>query len=67
MPILKRGVVELNGFSGVPYEGAKGVIQTVAGNEGQLVVASPSTTPNVGTFLSRSGLDGYAIFQVSCI
>lgn len=63
VPILKRGMVEIGGFSGTPYPGAKGVI----GTDGQLVVAAASTADNVGTFLSSSGADGFAVFQVSCI
>lgn len=67
VPILKRGVVEIGGFSGVPFPGAKGVISS-SGVAGQLVVAPASTNSGVvGTFLSSSGADGYAVFQVSCV
>lgn len=64
VPILKRGMVELSGFAGVPYFGAAAVIATGSGcNVG---VAAPGTTPNVGMWLSSSGKDGAAILQVNC-
>jgi hypothetical protein len=63
VPILKRGLVTLGGFSGTAVPGYKGYVAT----NGQLVVGSPTTTPNVGTFLSVTGADGYALFQVDCI
>lgn len=65
VPILKRGLVEIAGFSGSPSAGAKGVIPASGGVPGQLVVAPANTTTGVvGTFLSSSGADGYALFQV---
>ena len=68
VPILKRGMVEIGGFSGVPAPGLKGYIATGGSAEaGQLVVGTSTTSPNVGTFLSSSGVDGYALFQVSCV
>lgn len=68
VPILKRGMVEISGFSGAPYPGAKAVITVPSGGtSGLLTVASPSTTPNVGTWLSISGADGAAILQVHCV
>jgi hypothetical protein len=67
VPVLKRGIVEIGGFSGTPFPGAKGIIATGSGSvAGQLVVAPASTVNNVGTFLSSAGVDGYAIFQVNC-
>lgn len=63
VPILKRGIVELAGFVGVPFPGAKGVVVA----DGVIQVTGQSVTPNVGTFLSASGADGYAVFQVDCI
>jgi hypothetical protein len=64
VPILKRGIVELSGFSGSPYAGAAAVIAS----GGILAVDSPSTDPEdrVGTWLSNSGADGAAILQVDC-
>lgn len=67
VPILKRGLVEINGFSGTAFPGAKGSITGTAGQEGRLIVVAPGTAANVGTFLSTTGADGYAIFQVNCI
>jgi hypothetical protein len=64
LPILKRGVVFIAGHSGTATPGAKGVVIT----DGQLVAVSAGTTSNVvGTFLSTTGADGYALFQVNCI
>ncbi len=62
--ILTKGIVEIGGFSGTAYPGAKGTI--VAGTPGQLGVAAATTSPNVGTFLSVTGADGYAIFKLNC-
>jgi hypothetical protein len=67
VPILKRGLVELAGYSGVAYPGAKGYVIAT----GQIAVAAPALSGsqllNVGTFLSTSGADGYAVLQVNCI
>lgn len=63
VPVLKRGEVLINGYSGTAYPGAKGVVLA----NGQLVVTGQSVTPNVGTFLSVAGADTYAMFQVNCI
>jgi hypothetical protein len=63
VPILKRGIVELGGFIGVPFPGAKGVVVS----NGEIQVTGSNVTPNVGTFLSKSGADGFAVFQVDCI
>ena len=63
VPILKRGMVELSGFSGAPYAGAAATLTS----GGVLTVSSPSTTAGrVGTWLSNSGADGAALLQVSC-
>ena len=67
VPILKRGVVELSGFSGAPFPGLAAVISTGSGTVGLLTVAAAGTTPNVGTWLSQSGADGAAILQVKCV
>ena len=68
IPILKRGMVEINGFSGVPQPGLKGYINTGGSAQaGQLVVGAADRADNVGTFLSTSGADGYAVFQLNCI
>ncbi len=53
----------VGGFSGTPFVGAKGVVVT----NGQLAVSTTTASPNVGTFLSISGADGFALFQVDCI
>ncbi len=63
--ILTKGLVELAGFSGTPFPGAKGII--LAGAPGILGVGAANTTPNVGTFLSTSGADGHAIFKLNVV
>jgi hypothetical protein len=63
-PILTRGIISVAGHSGTATPGAKGVVVTA----GQLVAVSAGTSANVvGTFLSTTGADGYALFQVNCI
>lgn len=67
VPICKRGMFEVQGFSGSPYPGAAAVIVTASGASGGTVgVAAAGTTPNVGMWLSSSGKDGGAILQVNC-
>jgi len=62
VPILKRGMVEVIGFSGAPYAGAAAVI-----TGGELAVDAPGSTPRVGTWLSNSGVAGSAILQVEVV
>lgn len=62
VPILTRGMVEVGGFSGTPYPNAAAILTTISGTIG---VATPGTTTNrVGTWLSSSGVDGYALLKV---
>ncbi len=64
VPILKRGMVEISGFSGAPYAGAAATVTS----GGILTVSAPNTTAGrVGTWLSNSGADGAALLQVSCL
>ncbi len=63
VPILKRGIVEINSFSGSPFPGLKAVV----GPTGSLIVTGQTVTPAVGTWLSQSGADGYALLQVHCL
>lgn len=67
VPVLKRGMVELSGFSGVPLPGLAAVIILSGAGSGMLGVAAAGTTPRVGTWLSQSGRDGAALLQVDCI
>jgi len=67
LPICKRGLFEVQGFTGVPFPGAAAVIVTGLGLSGGTVgVAAAGTTPNVGMWLSQSGADGGALLQVNC-
>jgi len=68
VPILTRGIVEIWGFWGTPGPGSGAFISN--SGDGSLVVGLPdrtTTAPNsqkVGTFLSSTGYDGYAILEV---
>ncbi len=69
VPILTKGVVEVQGFTGAPYPGAAAIIMYNTGSgvaPGTVGVAAPGTTPNVGMWLSQSGKDGGAILKVNC-
>ena len=61
VPILTRGIVELNGFSGSPGPNSGAVMHNTV--EGKLQV-STSTTNRIGRFLTSSGADGYALFKI---
>ena len=68
VPILKRGLVLINGFVGTAAPGRVGVISTGAGAvAGTISGVAAGTANKVGTFLSATGEDGYALFQVSVI
>lgn len=60
VPILTRGLISTNNFTGTPVPGSGA---TVSG--GMLVVAAYSAT-SVGKFLTTADADGYAIFKVEC-
>lgn len=61
VPIARRGMFEINGFSGTPDAGSGAAIHDVTA--GQLkITTNPQATDNVGIFLSQSGADGYALF-----
>lgn len=65
VPVLTRGVVEINGFQGVPGPGSGGFISN--SGDGSIVVGLPSATlpgQKVGKFLSSTGVDGYALFKI---
>jgi len=66
VPVLRQGILELNGFDGTPDAGSGAVIDPA--NDGQLLVVDPATVTNprdlVGTFLTQAGADGYALFSV---
>jgi len=66
-PVLTEGIITIAGFSGTAAPGLKGVVNTgVGADAGQIAVAAADTTPNVGTFLSSEGDDGYAVFKLNC-
>lgn len=58
VPILTRGIISTNGFTGTPVAGSGA---TVSG--GSLVVGVYSTS-SVGKWLSSADGDGYALFKV---
>jgi hypothetical protein len=60
VPILTRGLISTNNFSGVPVPGSGA---TVSG--GMLMVSAYSAT-SVGKFLTTVDADGYALFKVEC-
>jgi hypothetical protein len=65
VPLVKKGIFEINGFSGAPDAGSGAVMHPTV--DGQLLVvdkASYDFDKIVGTFLSQSGADGYALFQL---
>jgi hypothetical protein len=73
VPILKRGLVSINGFLGTPGPGSGAVLS--AANDGSLVVVHPTAivstgaTPmtKVGKFISTTGADGYALLDVNVL
>lgn len=78
VPILTRGIVKLNGFSGTPTVGQGAYIGASGSDyEGQLIPQTygPSYTystgggvvadpVNVGKFLTTKDADGYALFKI---
>lgn len=65
VPLVRKGTFELNGFSGAPDAGSGAVMHPTV--DGQLLVVDKSTVDFdkvVGTFLSQSGADGYALFSL---
>jgi hypothetical protein len=59
VPILTRGIVHTNGFTGTPAPGSGA---SVSG--GILVVGAYSKATSVGKWLSSADADGYAIFKL---
>lgn len=64
-PVLTKGIVEINGFSGTPGPGSGAIVSTVAA--GKLLVSNGVAkfgAGRVGTFLTTSGADGYALLKI---
>lgn len=65
VPILTRGLVEIIGFIGNPGPGSGAYIAPSAGD---IAVDLPTKTgvgvQKVGTFLSSTGADGYALLKI---
>lgn len=61
VPILTKGIVEINGFSGTPGPMSGAIAHPTV--EGQLLVSN-ATTGQIGKFLTTSGADGYALFKI---
>jgi hypothetical protein len=65
VPILTRGIVEIAGFEGVPGPGTGAYISdTTAGG---IRADTAGSAGQVGTFLSSSGVDGFAILKVTAM
>lgn len=69
VPIVKRGIFEINGFSGAPDAGSGAIMHPSV--DGQLLVVDRAALPSgveqyqvVGTFLSQKGADGFALFSL---
>lgn len=63
VPILTKGIVKINGFSGTPGPNSGAVPHpTLSGQV--LVTATPTAATNVGKFLTTADADGYAIFKI---
>jgi hypothetical protein len=68
VPIVRRGIFEINGFVGAPDAGSGAIMSDTV--EGQLTVVDKSAVDKddlVGTFLSQSGADGYALFSLELV
>jgi len=64
-PVLTKGMVEINGFSGTAGPGSGAIVSTVT--PGRLLVSNSVAkfgSGRVGTFLTTSGADGYAILKI---
>lgn len=64
-PVLVRGIVEINGFDGSPGPGSGAVVGT--GTAGTLLVnngVAKFASGRVGTFMTTSGADGYALLKI---
>ena len=65
VPVLTKGMVEINGFSGSPGPGSGAIVNTSV--PGKLLVSNAVGkfgASRVGTFLTTSGADGYAILKI---
>lgn len=64
-PVLTRGIVEINGFDGSPGPGSGAIVGT--GTAGRVLVSNSVAkfgSGRVGTFLTTSGADGYALLKI---
>lgn len=65
VPVLTRGIVEINGFQGTPAAGSGAFVSN--SGDGSVVVALPNASvagQKVGKFLSSTGADGYALLKI---
>lgn len=63
VPVLRRGIVTITGFSGNPSAGSAAVVDPNA--DGKILVAAATTTSGrIGTFLTDRGTDGYAVLEI---
>lgn len=64
VPILRRGLVCVSGYSGVAGAGS-GITVSNAGN-GQWVVALASAATSFGTFIGGADTEGFALAEINC-
>lgn len=62
VPVLMRGIIKTNGFTGAPTPGDLGVI--ASGTDGILTVSTDAALNVCGKFLTTPDADGYALFKV---
>ncbi len=65
VPVLTRGIVEINGFQGNPGVGSGAFVSN--SGDGSIVVALPNASvpgQKIGKFLSSTGADGYALLKI---
>ncbi len=63
VPIMSRGIVEIAFSGGVPGPGSGAYISNIT--PGGLRADLPGSAGQVGTWLSQSGVDGYAVLKVT--
>jgi hypothetical protein len=65
VPILTRGIVEIGGFEGTPAPGMGAYVGNTTA--GAIRAGAPGSAGQIGTFLSSSGVDGYAILKLTTL
>lgn len=66
VPVLTKGIVEINGFYGTAGPGSGALVPTT-GTAGRIQVSNSVAkfgSGRIGTFLTTSGADGYALLKI---